>query len=90
MKRFRIYQIIIDGAAGWIARFPEDFRQEIVTDCLEIFNYKISNFELQDMFSKISKLDLYEKIKFKHGYFEFYCFEATKEEFLERKKEFER
>jgi hypothetical protein len=87
MKKFKVYQIFLDGMTGYVTNNFEDFEQEIITDYLEIFEKDISKIELRDMMTKIAKLDVYEKIKFRNGYFEFYCFEMCEDEF-KRLKEF--
>lgn len=80
----KVYQIILDGAAGWITVKPDDFEIEIECTYLEENEKTISQGSLIKIMNNLRSMDIGDHIYFEN--MEFVCFEMEEDEFANLKE----
>jgi len=81
----KIYQIFLDGAAGWCTIDPNEFEIEISSDYFTEYTRQISSNELNTVMNQIRFMDVGDCVKFDKLNMKFYCFEMDQNEFNARK-----
>lgn len=73
----KVYQIFLDGAAGWITMKPKDFEDEIVANYYLEYDREIPQGRLKKIMGQIENMDIGDNIKFDN--MKFYCFEIEED-----------
>lgn len=74
-----VYQVFLDGAAGWVTMKPKDFEEEIVSNYYLEHDRNIPQGKFIEIMHEIESMNIGDHIYFDN--MEFVCFEMEEDEF---------